>query len=256
MKLKCAISSNSTNLEKSCFDKDSLYELAKSLKIPIEKLHAKIIKQCPDESCIPNLAKRSKLLNQKLKDQIVKYSLRPFLDGNLNDWMSTTDIDNIMSQYIFALNKKGHNILYLGALPADILKAQQFDNDPKLLKRFGFDKSAKCDKIVAVLNTDIHLKPGHHWTCVCVDGNLKTVEFFDPLGNPPNNHVEKFLNIFVVDQNFKLIVSTKKHQRGNIMCGAYCCYYVLLRLLNVPIGFFDERISDTNMKIFKKDLFN
>ena len=79
----------------------------------------------------------------------------------------------------------------------------------------------KQNNNLMIVNLDPSHKPGSHWV-VLYRKDQDTVEYFDSLGNKPNQSIVKHL----FNQNFTCIYSTKRIQNYNTnTCGLYCLFY-------------------------------
>ena len=187
---------------------------------------------------------------EQLKEDVETH-FKPSGPYNSNKWLSNIDIETILNSWAHIYYKE------CVIFPFCMMDFQKTD---ELFNKIDIEK-VKKDKLKSfcVFNTDFSTGTGKHWVCVCVDGSQDTpvIEYFDSGGNPPPKELySKLLDLslkFKVDIKF----STVKHQKENTECGVYCLFFIDKRLRNYPYDYFlDKRISDENMKIFRKYLFS
>lgn len=197
---------------------------------------------------------------KKLNDvDISQMTFRPDGPQGQFEWLSTTHIEDVLSQYEH-VNKK---FLFLGAVPMD------FDNLPVLgIKNLDFRKLHESGntKIGIVFNTDEHYKPGQHWVAAFANLDKKQVYYFDSTGQKPEKRVIKFLarvakhlfqkynSRYMSDLTIKY--NPVAHQKGNSECGVYCLNFII-RLLNGES--FEEivnrKLSDAEVNMCRKVYF-
>lgn len=87
--------------------------------------------------------------------------------------------------------------------------------------------------LACVVNTSTKLDVGGHWIMVGVDNVKKVVEYWDPMGREPKKDDPLLTRIFAlkVFDDYDLIVSHTRHQRGGTECGVYCIYYLCSRVI-------------------------
>ena len=104
-----------------------------------------------------------------------------------------------------------------------------------------------------VVNTDPVAEPGSHW--VAVFKRHGVIDFFDPLGNPPD-HYSGGLSDYFLDRNY-VYNSVKLQVNSSESCGWFCVYF----LYNRCLGYCMESIvhelftKETNTNEFILDLF-
>lgn len=259
MSSKCAPYKNA---EISCFTFDELLEIAKAynkyqdiclknkcvkttqIKNPqnySKKQLYKILSErlstlCDTDSCWLDLPFLNSIKNQDIYKNLLYFTFKPKFIGKRTKWLSTSDINAVMYQYVHKKSK----ILYLGALPSNFYEITNIN-----LKDFK-----KYNKVLIVLNTDPNHKQGQHWLAMCIDNNLKLIEYFDSLGDPPNKMIKRFLkNLIKEYPNYKLEINDIQHQYGKSECGVYAIYFLIQKLKG-------KLLKSINKKIIKDDFIN
>lgn len=202
------------------------------------------------ESCWINqrdMMRTLKNLNKDLFESVTKYALLPKGKKGKYDWLSTTDIEDVMRQYE---QKYKPYFKFIDCVPSDHYKLHPREFPSKTI--LSHQTSA------IVFNLDPSHKPGSHWVTVFfhndIHGNL-TVEYFDSTGSKPNRNIKDFLR-HPFFRNATYIQNTKKHQRGNSECGVYSLWYILQRLKGRTMDEINqERVSDKEMNEFRSTLF-
>ena len=108
-----------------------------------------------------------------------------------------------------------------------------------------------------VANTDKAGQIGEHWVSFFVK-NSKSIEYFDSLGEPPNNDISKYLSKF---KKIKL----NKYQIQQPMadsCGHYCIYFIVNKCVGVKFNtiiktlYKTRAMSDLLVKFFVQHFLN
>ena len=146
--------------------------------------------------------------------------LRPKGTPGAHDWLSTTEIDNVMVQFepLFS------DFKYIGCFPSDYFKL-----NPDM---FPGDTVRKYARSALIFNLDSSKQPGSHWVAVYFTsntGNL-TIEYFDPTGKSPNRNIKRFLTTPPLD-TAGYVENTYAHQKGDTECGVYSLYFIIERLM-------------------------
>jgi len=165
----------------------------------VNTLEKKLGDKCNEQTCWLRLDFVKAIENP----EILENTFRPQGPEKKYEWLSTTDINDVVSQY----QEKHKNFLFLGAVPAD------FEELPVLgiadLDFNELEKEGKT-KIGMVINLDEHDKGGSHW--VGLFANLKEgqVYYFDSFGKKPYKKTRKFINK-IVKHIYKNKYSKKIH---------------------------------------------
>lgn len=177
------------------------------------------------------------LKNFTFKPFITKYSL-----------VSNFDIDKVLKQF----QHKFKNYHHEETVSCDFYNYMEVEEFQKLVKKM-FIK----DKASIVINTDLTNKPGKHWTCIFIDNKLKTIEFFDSLGDEPNKFTQKFINTLAKAQpKYNVLYSFKEIQKKNRECGIYVVRYIIKRLYDYPsFNLMNDDFPDANANAWRQQIF-
>ena len=82
-----------------------------------------------------------------------------------------------------------------------------------------------------IANTDESSGPGEHWCAIFIKKNKKICEYFDPLGQPPENKIDGYsflphLNKYSPIVNFN---SVPVQSLTAETCGHHCIYFACLK---------------------------
>ena len=186
----------------SCFDIKDLKLIAKSynerknvknkINLDLEKeelvnqIEKKLKNVCDDQTCWL----RQDFVKKINSEEIHKNTFRPIGPKGKYEWLSTTNINDVVEQYM----KLHKDFIFLGAVPID------FDELPILgLSDLNFKELQKGgkDKIGIVFNLDEHYKSGSHWVALYADLNKNQVYFFDSYGKKPEKRIRKLVSRIV-----------------------------------------------------------
>lgn len=211
-------------------------QLYKQLKQTLKKI-------CKNDYCWLDL-EFIKKMPVDTRDKILYFTYKPKQPKTNETLFNTVHINTIMQQYQeFANNKRNKHFIFLGAVPADISRLEEF-NLPAL-------KSYK--QIGIIMNTDTYKKPGEHWVSCFIDNRKSTVEYFDSLGKNPNKYIKEFLYKF---KDYSLVINKKAHQTFGINCGAYAVYFLINRLKGKSLKDINKNnITDRMMTFYRKKIF-
>ena len=271
----CAHNINKNLSTFTCFSHSSLKNIAKALNNKYEKknynLNDKQIlwKQIKDNlynKCGENETcwiEQSPIKNLN-DEQIDEYTFKPLIPKKKYEWLKTSDINNVMTQYQKLIN----NFLFLGTVPID------FDDIFSEFKKFNVKMlmGNNIKKIGVVFNLDPHYKSGSHWVALFSEFPY-TVEYFDSYGDSndnngyPPNEVEIFMDRIAKqftkiggeknENNIKLYNKTR-HQYANSECGVYCLNFLIERLKgrtfeNITNSVVKDEEMNQNRKIFFRE---
>lgn len=276
MNNKCAPGKNFK--EGSCYTLEDLISISKSYnsihkndKINIKRDKKYLLKQLlkkmdnkydcnDDQTCWIN----TKVVKNINDADISKYTFRPKGPKKQYEWLSTTNINNVMGQY----EKKYNNFKFFGAVPYDFEELPGLD-----VYNLNLDTFNK-EKIGMVINLDEHHESGSHWVSLYADLNKNQIYFFDSFANKPGGRIKKFttkilthmynkkynknLNIKeFLDLNhqskdfdaFDIRYNKVQHQFKNSECGVYSMNFII-RLLK------GETFDEITENITKDDEMN
>jgi hypothetical protein len=223
---------------------------------------------CNKESCwIKQIVKNTpveKQLETELLDSFAPKSPKEW-QNNPNEWLSSVDIIEVMSQY-----EKAYKCFeFLGPSPIDYDTHKLYGECVweelchfNLLDQIKHGKT----KIGIVFNTDTHDKPGEHWISLFININKGNIFFFDSAGDKIPSQVQKFVDkveeqgrklnppvYFKFDQNYPV-----EHQYKNTECGIYSIFFIVHMLEDKITGDYlkNHVLKDAYIEQFRKVYFN
>jgi hypothetical protein len=272
--MKCAPNKIFDNENNTCFSLEQLIKIANSYNKILSNKNNKINLDTKDKkyllkeliSKLPNTCKSHEcLLKEEFVDDLNDFdllynTLRPLGPKKKTKWLSSSDINQIMTQYTF----KYPEYNFFGALPIDFEKIKipidfKTNNFFKIL--CNMYKNNKY-KIGFVLNLDKHNQSGSHWVALYSDLKDQKIYFFDSYGYKPKKEIVKLMSMiafwmsdihncrvydkitFTDDdilkfteegkcnkyQDIDIQYNTHRHQFKNSECGVYSVNFIL-RLL-------------------------
>lgn len=202
---------------------------------------------CKYEYCWIDLEFVKNIPDKQLQEKIKYFTFKPKMTKTQYSWLSTRDINNVMQQY----QEYDKNFKFLGALPSDFYKVSDFDYNTILdYKKFGI-----------VFNLDNHDQKGSHWVSFLIDNQSKTIEYFDPVADPPNKNISDFIKyIYIFFKKNDLVYKYKRnkipHQQEDSECGVFSIYYLIQRLSQQTFDDITQNvINDQQMNNFRKYIF-
>ena len=250
----------------SCFTLEALQKIAKNYnkqpstthKIDIsddkeqlvKDLESKLSNKCDSQACWLRLN-----IVTELKDEnIEQYTFRPEGPKKQFEWLSTSDINDVVLQY----QEKYNDFVFFGAVPADF-----YDLKVLGIGNLDFNDMVKEGKTRGglVINLDEHWKNGSHWVALFFDLVKYQIYYFDSYGKKPYKRTKKFINKilkFFYKSKFKKSLNINKlitslnedshtftdklkkfdikynkiqHQFNNSECGVYSMNFII-RLLH------------------------
>jgi len=175
------------NYNKKNNDKINISDDKNSL---VESLEKKLANKCDNQTCWLRLDIIKEIENEKIKDDIENNTFRPNGPTKKFEWLSTTDINDVVSQY----QEKYKDFLFLGAVPAD------FEELPVLgISNLNFEELVKegKTKIGMVINLDDSSQSGSHWVALYTNLLQGQIYYFDSFGKKPYKKTKKFINKIV-----------------------------------------------------------
>ena len=198
------------------------------------KIDTKLKNKCESEFCWSNLD-----FVKEVNDSEIKQTFRPKMPklwhNKPREWLSTTDINNVLRQYQDA----NDDFIFIGAVPIDLDFKDKFDrcivneicnmNIKSLLKK-------GIKRIGIVFNLDKHYEPGSHWVALFINLELNEIYYFDSFGFNPPKEVRVLMNrLKKLGLNFNKNITLKynniRHQFKNSECGVYSINFIV-ELLN------------------------
>lgn len=212
----------------------------------------KKISSCNSEQCWLTVSDLVNNLNKReIKEfkSFFKPSMPEEWKENKNEWLSTTDINNVLLQYEEAYPE----FEYLGAHPIDAHKCSVSDEVCNIDICNLLDNNKT--KIGIVFNTDDSKGDGEHWVSFYVDllginrKNKPCAYFFDSTGDEPQEEIDKLVKKIKSqckkkNINIEYVVNDITHQKEDTECGVYCIYFIT------------EMLKGLNFNKFVKDIKN
>jgi hypothetical protein len=261
----------------TCYSDKSLYKLrdfwnirhpdvkiiSDDTKYIWEQLKKNMLNVCDTERCWL----RQKFIANNMDSTLLTYTFAPdsppTWKTNINEWLSSIDIENVMKQY----ENKFSNFVFIGPSPIDFdTHIEQDECVWDELCKFNLNTYLQNgkNKIGMIFNTDTHDKDGSHWVSMFIDIKKKFIFYFDSNGNKPQKEIiilqnrikqqGKMLGIdFIIDSNYP-----KEHQKSSTECGMYSLYFIsnLIKDEKMPNFFKTHTILDCTMENLRTKYFN
>lgn len=219
---------------------------------------------------------RTELVKSMNDEDIEENTFRPVGPKKKYEWLSTTHINDVVSQY----EEKYNDFIFLGALPND------FEELPFLgLSNINFDDylNKGKNKLGMVINLDTHNQSGSHWVALFIDLLNYKLYYFDSVGKKPGKRIKKFNNKIVnfmykkkygdelnvnkilalinnIDdetrknkyytllknklKSFDIRFNPIQHQKANTECGVYSINFILRLAKNESFNTIISNITD------------
>uniref|UniRef100_A0A6C0D9C2 Ubiquitin-like protease family profile domain-containing protein n=1 Tax=viral metagenome TaxID=1070528 RepID=A0A6C0D9C2_9ZZZZ len=164
-------------------NKASQIKITDNKKELVNRLTDAFSKSCDSQTCWLRLDVVKSLNNEDINDN----TFRPTGPNKKYEWLSTTHINDVVSQY----EDLYKDFVFLGAVPYD------FQELPILgLSNINFDDFIKDGKtkLGMVINLDTHDQNGSHWVALYTDLVKNKLYFFDSFGKKPGKRIKKFNN--------------------------------------------------------------
>ncbi len=247
---------------------DDTIEIVNDKKMLLRELNNKMKNRynCSEQTCWLD----SKVVKSLNNADIKHYTFRPKGPKKQYDWLSTNDINGVMSQYMM----KHKDFKYIGALPYDFEELEYTGIDNINLK----DLENKTPKIGMVINLDEHDQPGSHWVALYTNLTNNKVYYFDSFGKKPgkrvtkfirriltymynkkhnsNFNVDQFMNMYHKSDEYDVRYNKKQHQFKNTECGVYSMNFIIRLLDNEDFDMIVDNITkDDAMNNCRKTYF-
>jgi len=169
---------------------------------------------------------------------------------NKYEWLSTTDINEVMVQY----EKKYNNFRFFGPVPVDCPKdiyCELTDLDIKNLKSKGIDY------IGVVFNLDRHDQSGSHWVALYINIPKNLITYYDSTASEPPEYIKYFINMVGIKLgNYKYEYNKKRHQYGGSECGMYSMNFIIESLKGKTLGDIEKKaITDREVNLLRNYLY-
>jgi hypothetical protein len=216
----------------------------------VKKLEEKLSKKCDNQTCWLRLDIIQEL-EDKFKEDIVTNTFRPEGPNKKFAWLSTSDINDVITQY----QEKYQDFLFLGALPADFEELEVLGINNLDLEDL---ENNNKHKIGMVINLDVHTQGGSHWVALFADLKKGQIYYFDSFAKKPYKRTKKFINKIVKYiykkkynkefnintfiqkitgrgeteylnklKDFDIRYNTEQHQFNNSECGVYSINFIV-----------------------------
>jgi hypothetical protein len=262
----------------TCFDDTSLIKLrdlwnlrhtdskivAKDSKSIWEELKRKLSNVCSKESCWLKQQFTQDKFHKEL-DTLFAPKMPEEWKKNINEWLSSVDIENVMKQYERAY--KCFEFIGPSPIDFDTLKSGSECVWPELCDlNIQTQMASGKTKIGIIFNTDKHTGGGIHWISLFINIKKREIFFYDSAGEMPPKEVQvlierikeqgKQLNSpiqFASDYNYP-----KEHQMSSTECGIYSLYFIVHMLEDHLTGHYlkNHVIKDKFVEKFRKIYFN
>lgn len=218
-------------------------------------------------------------------------AFKPQGTTNRFDWLSTSNINEVMKQY----ELKHNNFLFAGAIPRDILKLDNYTlmsfNIPIKDLEIKHMLELKKNIIAFIYNLDESYQNGSHWVALYCDISNCKIFFFDSYGYRPHKDIRKMIRKLAlmcynykehnciencsninISESFMHPTNTKKNkiekklneiewnrnkfQYKNTECGVYSIYFIIQLLEgNTFQNFISNKIPDDIINKERDKLF-
>jgi len=195
-------------------------------------------------------------MSEENKDMLENVIFRPEGPQGKFDWLSTLDINNVLTQY----EHKYPDFKFLGAVPMD------FDSLEYLpFKNINFEDfiNDKIYRLGVIFNLDESYKSGSHWVSLYINLKEGQIYYSDSYGIRPEKRVVNFINrvenhlkkkgIYNIDVRY----NKTQHQQGNSECGVYSINFILRLLKGKTFDHITrKRLQDSKVNKCRIKYFN
>lgn len=211
-------------------------------------------------------------MEEKAREEFVKHTYRPDSPQGKFEWLSTFNINEVMTQYY----KTENGFKFFGAVPMDfaLLSGSEISSDMRDdyvkngIININYDDYVNngITKLGVIFNLDNHDQSGSHWTAMYTDLNKGVIFYFDSFGVKPEQRVRalmrkqaKYLESKGKNVNtIKVDYNKIQHQYENSECGVYSINFLVRmargddfdKLCNNPVS--DEQINKCRAVYFDK----
>jgi hypothetical protein len=192
--------------------------------------------------------------DKKMKEETFRPAMPIEWVKNKYEWLSTTDINEVMVQY----EKKYNNFRFFGPVPVDCPKdiyCELTDLDIKGLKSKGIDY------IGVVFNLDRHDQSGSHWVALYINIPKSLITYYDSTASEPPEYIKYFINMVGIKLNqlngkYMYDYNKKKHQYGGSECGMYSMNFLIESLKGKTLKDFESKqITDREVNLLRNYLY-
>ena len=209
---------NKFTTNKISFSKMTKLELWKVLNERFKKL-------CNHHLCWIEQKYIPKHFYHKVKGKFKPKMPKSWFD-NINEWLSTLEIEDVMKQYDLKYDK----FRFLGAVPSDCPKSITCSLTNLDIKTY---LKKKITKLGVIFNLDEHHQSGSHWVALMIDLGKKCICYYDSNGVNPNKNISGFIKNIMkkMEKHFKkkikLNINKIEHQKSNTECGMFSMMFLI-----------------------------
>jgi hypothetical protein len=221
-----------TVTDKSCLTKP----LLSSVKFEGNQSIRDVMKECEgDDVCVIG-----KIPDAELKEEIKNKAFVPKQPAewslNINEWLSDTDIVNVINQYMEAHKE----FQFLGPSYIDFDYREGGTCVEESLCKFSLSEYIKKGKtkIGIIFNLDDHTKSGSHWVSLFIDVKRRFMFYFDSAGESIPKEVRILISRIKqqakpLHMRFRVYENSPfEHQYGGTECGMYSLFFLITMLTN------------------------
>jgi hypothetical protein len=192
--------------------------------------------------------------DKKMKEETFRPAMPIEWVKNKYEWLSTTDIQEVMVQY----EKQYNNFRFFGPVPVDCPKdiyCELTDLDIKKLKLKGIDY------IGVIFNLDRHDQSGSHWVALYINIPKSLITYYDSTASEPPEYIKYFINMIGIKLNqlngkHEYQYNKKRHQYGGSECGMYSMNFLIESLKGKTLKDFEiKQITDREVNLLRNYLY-
>jgi hypothetical protein len=142
-----------------------------------------------------------------------------------------------------------YNILSNDAFTKHIFDGFWFPDRPAQVKK---------NPALIIANTDKSTGPGVHWCAIYIDKDKEICEYFDPLGQAPENKLNGYSFLPHLNKYFSLVEynTTPVQSSSATTCGHHCIYFGCLKAQNFSLksiikSFYTSNTRANDLKVLK-----
>jgi hypothetical protein len=275
-KLSCNPKHNKTRKKYTCYDDNTLLILRDTWnkRHPDKKIEStenemiwkelqQKLTECNHEICFMEKLVDSTTDREKFKNDFFAPIAPKSWNKNINEWLSSIDISNVMKQY----EETYSDFKFIGPTPIDFDKKENEDTCVyqdlcNLNIKSLYDSGIR--KLGVIFNLSTHHEKGSHWVSLFTDLNKGFIFYFDSCGDKIPSEIKNLVNRItnqcnqigiklLEDSSYKFI-----HQKGGTECGMYALYFIinLIEELKTREYFRTHRIPDKEVESFRHFYFN
>lgn len=183
-----------------------------------------------------------------LYQRIYTDTFRPMAPPGAGDWMTTSEIEAVLSQY-----ERAHkNFAFLGCRPSDYYILHP--------EAFPASRIESSQYSAVIFNLDESDQPGSHWIALFFENlpnGMLNIEHFDSIGDVPIPNILAFMdNESLLRRKRRIMINNFEHQLEDGECGVYAMWYVISRLLGATPEIMNSRpVNDAVINRYRKYIF-